>query len=328
VPFNEDRLERDFGRLTEFLLEADGSRFLYRDFQSRNVMLRGDAPWFLDYQGGRRGALHYDVASLLYDAKAEVPPALRETLLEGYLDALARHVDVDRDGFRRHYRAFVLIRILQAMGAYGYRGFYERKTHFLKSVPPAVENLRGLLADGLLPLAVPELRAVLERIAADDRLSRAPASTPPGLTVHVGSFSFLRGAPADPGGHGGGFVFDCRALPNPGRLAECAARSGLDAEVASVLGSDAATSEFLSHASALVGAQVRNYVARGFASLQVLFGCTGGRHRSVYLAERLAASIAASFPQVRVRVEHAERAEWAGDPRSVAPPRERVATSA
>jgi aminoglycoside/choline kinase family phosphotransferase len=319
VPFNEDRLERDFDRLTALLLEADASHFLYRDFQSRNVMLVGDAPWFIDYQGGRRGALPYDVASLLYDAKAEIPPSLRESLLTHYLAALSDRIPVDEDAFRRAYPGFVLVRILQAMGAYGYRGFYERKAHFLRSVPPAIRNLEALFASGSLSVDLPELRGALDRMAADPRWTHdlagdAPAASEAGarrLTVHVGSFSYVRGIPADPGGHGGGFVFDARGLENPGKLPAYAERTGRDPEVARFLESRPGALEFVAAARALVDAQVRAYVARGFTSLQVLFGCTGGRHRSVWCAERTAEGLRAAFPGLDVSLVHDEAERWA-----------------
>jgi aminoglycoside/choline kinase family phosphotransferase len=327
VPFHERRLEEDFERLAAFLLTADRRHFLYRDFQSRNVMLRaavlplrtdeqsaggaGLEPWFLDYQGGRRGALAYDVASLLYDAKAEIPPALRAVLLEHYLDALGERVAVDRARFHEQFRGYVLIRIMQAMGAYGYRGFYERKAHFLASVPPAVRNVRHLLADGPLPVVMPELRAVFERIIASDRLARMGAPAPErGLTVHVGSFSYRRGLPTDPGGNGGGFVFDCRGLENPHADPALAGLCGRDAAVASVLDASPEAAALFGHARAIIEAQVEVYLRRAWTSLSVQFGCTGGQHRSVYLAERMAAALRERFPDVRVRLEHAERARW------------------
>lgn len=322
VPFHERRLEDDFERLVAFLLTADQRHFLYRDFQSRNVMLRpgpttggsgggASEPWFLDYQGGRRGALAYDVASLLYDAKAEIPPALRASLLAHYLDALGEHVAVDRDRFHEHFRGFVLIRIMQAMGAYGYRGFYERKPHFLASVPPAVRNVRHLLASGPLPVAVPELRQVFERIAGSDRLARMGAvPVERGLTLHVGSFSYRRGLPVDPGGNGGGFVFDCRGLENPRADPALAGLCGRDAEVACALDAQPAANALFAHARAIVEAQVDAYLRRGWSSLSVSFGCTGGQHRSVYLAERLATALRERFPDIHVRLEHAERARW------------------
>src|SRR5690606_37774905 len=228
IPFNEARLERDFKRFTSFLLKADRNHFLYRDFQSRNIMLREGEPWFIDYQGGRKGALQYDIASLLYDAKAALPKEVRQQLLEHYLQALGSFLPVDRERFLEFFRGYVLVRIMQAMGAYGYRGFFERKIRFLQSVPPAIDNLESILAGEWLPIEVPELRAVLERICEAGSLRERPARQKPGLTVHIGSFAFKHGYPQDVGGHGGGFVFDLRALHNPGRYAEYTELSGLD----------------------------------------------------------------------------------------------------
>ena len=250
------------------------------------------------------------MASLLYDAKAALPPALRQELLEHYLDVLGAHVTIDRARFEQEFRGFTLIRIMQAMGAYGYRGFFERKPHFLQSVPPAVRNVEHLLRSGPLPVPMPELRAVFERMIASERLAQAPPPSCGGLSVHVGSFSYRRGVPTDPGGNGGGFVFDCRALANPGLHAELAGLCGRDLPVMRALEAQAEAHEFLAHVLALAEAQVRAYLERGWTSLSVQFGCTGGQHRSVFLAERLATALAARFPQVRVRLEHAERARW------------------
>ncbi|MGH7481229.1 MAG: RapZ C-terminal domain-containing protein, partial [Longimicrobiales bacterium] len=286
VPFSEARLEDDFGRLAEFLLEADGRHFMYRDFQSRNIMLDdAGAPSFIDYQGGRRGALQYDVASLLYDAKAALPDDVRDALIEHYLDALAEHLPVERDSFRRHYKGFVLVRIMQAMGAYGYRGFFERKPRFLQSVPYAARNLAGLLGRGL-PIRLPELERVFRHIIETWRESDDGGGEAGGLTVHVGSFSYKRGYPEDLGGHGGGFVFDCRALPNPGRHLEYRERCGRDEDVVRFIEDCDEAGGFWRHVVALVDAQVAEYLRRGFTSLTVMFGCTGGQHRSVYMAER------------------------------------------
>lgn len=288
VPFNEQALEVDFGRLTKLLLAAPRDYFLYRDFQSRNVMLRDGEPWFLDYQGGRKGALQYDIASLLFDAKADLPPALRQTLLEAYLDALGGFIKLDRATFMEHYYAYVYVRILQALGAYGFRGFYERKPHFLASVPYALKNVRWLAQNVKLPVALPALLDALDAIAGSEKLQKVSAPTP-GLTVRIFSFSFHQGGlPADESGNGGGFVFDARGLPNPGRLAEFKQLTGRDAAVREYLERQPTVHEFLAHVCALVDASVANYRERGFSSLMVSFGCTGGQHRSVYLAERLA----------------------------------------
>jgi aminoglycoside/choline kinase family phosphotransferase len=308
VPFNEQRLEQDFGTLTWFLLQADTDHFLYRDFQSRNIMLREGEPYFIDYQGGRKGALHYDVASLLYDAKAAIPDDCRERLLEHYLSALSTHLPVDRAAFLEHYRGYVIIRVLQALGAYGYRGFFERKPRFLQSVPFAARNLEGILARGL-PVELPELERVLERIV--DRYAGAgEESEAAGLTVRISSFSYKRGYPEDPGGHGGGFVFDCRGLPNPGRQLEFSDQSGLDRAVVMFLEGRDEAHIFWRDVRQIVERQVEEYLRRGFTSLAVSFGCTGGQHRSVYMAERLARHLEDVFPQVNLRVEHREQEQW------------------
>jgi aminoglycoside/choline kinase family phosphotransferase len=308
IPFNEQRLENDFGTLTWFLLQTEVDHFMYRDFQSRNIMLREGEPWFIDYQGGRRGALQYDVASLLYDAKAAIPEPLRDELLEDYLDALEEEIEVDRAEFRERYRAYVVVRVLQALGAYGYRGFYERKPRFLQSVPFAARNLETLLTRGL-PLALPELEAVFRRIV-DEWAERADDSGTPGLTVRISSFSYKRGYPQDDSGHGGGFVFDCRALPNPGRQAQYRDQSGLDLPVIRFFEGREEPQVFWRGVSQLVDAQVEEYLRRDFKTLTVAFGCTGGQHRSVYMSERLAEHLRETFPQVTVRLDHRERDSW------------------
>ena len=314
IPFNEQALEVDFSRLTKFLLSADHDYFLYRDFQSRNVMLRNGQPYFLDYQGGRKGALQYDIASLLYDAKADLPPALRQQLLEHYLDCLSGHIRLDRGAFMEHYYAYVYVRIMQALGAYGFRGFYERKTHFLQSVPYALKNLRWLEENVKLPLALPVLMEALGAIARSEKLEAlgtvAPAATPapgpaPVLTVRVFSFSFHREQPVDPYGNGGGYVFDTRSLPNPGREARFRELTGKDAAVAEFLSREESVRCYLAGVEALVDASVEAYQRRGFQNLMVAFGCTGGQHRSVFLAEQLARHLRAKSG-VEVAVRHIE----------------------
>ena len=304
IPFNEQALEDDFRRLTKFLLSASRDYFLYRDFQSRNVMLRGGDPFFLDYQGGRKGALQYDIASLLYDAKADLPPALRQYLLDHYLNRLAEFIELKPAVFMQHYYAFVYVRIMQALGAYGFRGFYERKAHFLQSVPYALKNVRWLLRHVELPIALPTLMDAFQNMvnsekllslapefkseAAPEKLPR-PASEAGNLTVRIFSFSFHQGGlPKDESGHGGGFIFDGRSLPNPGREERFKTLTGKDAPVIEYLNQQEKVHQFLSSVMSLVDASVSDYQRRGFKSLMVSFGCTGGQHRSVYLAEQLA----------------------------------------
>jgi aminoglycoside/choline kinase family phosphotransferase len=310
IPFNEGLLERDFKKFTSYLVRADRRHFLYRDFQSRNIMMREGDPWFIDYQGGRKGALQYDIASLLYDAKAALPDSVREALLERYLDALEEYVRVDRERFREFYRGYVLVRIMQAMGAYGYRGFFERKIRFLQSVPPAIDNIERLLGREGLPVELPELQRVLQRICDAPSLRQRPNRPKPGLTVQIGSFSFKHGYPEDVGGHGGGFVFDLRAVHNPGRYAEYTELCGLDRPVADFLSGVPEVERSWGHISGLVDMQVETYLTRGFSSLSVYFGCTGGQHRSVYFAERLGAHLRRRFPEVNVAVTHREEGRW------------------
>src|SRR5438309_3706044 len=287
IPFNEQALEDDFSRLTKFLLSANRDYFLYRDFQSRNVMLREGQPFFVDYQGGRRGALQYDIASLLYDAKADLPPELRLQLLDHYLDQLAGFIDLGRDAFMQHYYAYVYVRIMQALGAYGFRGFYERKVHFLQSVPYALENLRWLLEHVQLPISLPTLTDAFKSMVASEKL-HGLASEGEHVTVRVFSFSFHRGMPKDESGHGGGFVFDARSIPNPGREERFKALNGKDSPVIDFLNQQESVHQFMANVISLVDASVNNYQRRGFKNLMVSFGCTGGQHRSVYLAEQLA----------------------------------------
>src|SRR5271155_979896 len=287
ISFNEHSLEGDFNRLTDFLLSAPRDYFLYRDFQSRNIMLRDGQPFFVDYQGGRKGALQYDIASLLFDAKADLPPELRESLLNDYLDALGQYIKIDREAFLRHYYAYVYVRLMQAMGAYGFRGFYERKTHFLQSVPYALKNLRWLLHYAELPIALPALMAAFQEILASPKL-QGVANDAESLAIRIFSFSFHREMPKDETGNGGGFIFDGRSLPNPGREERFKALTGKDAPVIEYLNQQESVQQFLAHATSLVEACVNTYQRRGFKHLMVSFGCTGGQHRSVYLAEQLA----------------------------------------
>jgi aminoglycoside/choline kinase family phosphotransferase len=304
IPFNEQALEDDFDRLTDFLLTAPVDYFLYRDFQSRNVMLRDGQPFFVDYQGGRKGALQYDIASLLFDAKADLPPDLRQRLLNDYLDALATHIDLEREAFLRHYYAYVYVRILQALGAYGFRGFYERKAHFLQSVPYALKNLRWLLHNVKLPIELPTLMDAFRSMLASEKLLGL-ASEAQSLVVRIFSFSFHRGMPKDESGHGGGFVFDGRSLPNPGREERFKALTGKDAPVIDYLNQQEDVHQFLASVLSLVNASLDNYKQRGFKSLMVSFGCTGGQHRSVYLAEQLAKRLRARNG-IEVVVRHIE----------------------
>jgi aminoglycoside/choline kinase family phosphotransferase len=308
IPFNEQALENDFNTLIEFLLDQERDFFLYRDFQSRNIMLREGQPVFIDYQGGRKGALQYDVASLLYDAKADIPPGIRMELLDHYMSELGRYREVDQEAFRIAYSGYVMIRIMQAMGAYGFRGFYEKKTHFLKSIPYALNNLRWILDHMEFPVPIPTLKEVFGELVSSPKLKRFQDkdSRKSTLTVSINSFSFKRGIPRDPSGHGGGYVFDCRVITNPGKLEQYRPLTGKDRPVIEFLEQHEDVHEFLSHAISLVNMSVNTYEERGFTNLMVNFGCTGGRHRSVYCAEKLATHLRES-QNVRVAIWHREQ---------------------
>jgi aminoglycoside/choline kinase family phosphotransferase len=302
IPFSEQELENDFKRFTEFLLKAERRFFLYRDFQSRNIMVRDGAPFFIDYQGGRRGALQYDLASLLFDAKADLPLEVRDELVERYLEAASKQEPIEREAFLAYYPGFVYIRIMQAMGAYGLRGFYERKSQFLASIPYAVRNLEHLLRACTLPVELPELVHVWRRLVASSAL-RQFGTASLRLTVRIQSFSYKDGVPTDERGHGGGYVFDCRSLPNPGRFETYAKLSGRDDAVVAFLEAEPAVAAFVGHAFALIGQTVASYQKRNFTDLMVSFGCTGGQHRSVYCAELLARHLRERF-DVNVEVRH------------------------
>ena len=305
IPFDEERLEDDFERFCSFLLEADCGYFLYRDFQTRNIMLSGEPAaklYYIDYQGARRGAAQYDVASLLYSAKSDLPEALRQELLRHYLDARGL-TGAERERWMQHFWGYVLLRIMQAMGAYGFRGLFERKPYFMESIPLAIANLRAVAAAHALPVALPELEGVWQRLGGR---AVSPAGANAGLTVEVMSFSYKRGLPEDSSGNGGGFIFDCRALPNPGRYAEYQTLTGRDPAVHAFLQREPAVAQFLTHAQSLVGQSVKKYMERGFTHLCVAFGCTGGQHRSVYCAEQLARWLSDNYA-CRVTLHHREQ---------------------
>lgn len=305
IPFDEQALEDDFQSFSDYLLAAESNFFLYRDFQSRNIMLRDNNVAFIDYQGGREGALQYDLASLLYDAKADIPQEVRNELLEFYLLELEKYIPVKHDEFKAYFTGYALIRIMQAMGAYGFRGFYEKKEHFLKSIPFALENLKGLIHNNTIPVELPELFNVLNAVCQSTFLKQIGVQEKT-LTIRVSSFSYKKGLPDDPSDNGGGFVFDCRAIHNPGRYDEYKQLTGKDQEVIDFLESRSEMGEFLSHIFAIVDQSVKTYLARGFTHLTVSFGCTGGQHRSVYGAEKMAKHLIDNFP-VQLILSHREQ---------------------
>jgi len=302
LDFQENRLEDDFLRLSNSLLCSHTNTFMYRDFQSRNVMVKDEEPYFIDFQGGRKGPLYYDVASFLWQAKAQYSHELREELLQTYLDALHEIMPIDQAEFREQLKHFVLFRTLQVLGAYGFRGYFEKKPHFLQSIPFALENLRSILRQEFSEY--PYLLQILKQMTELKQFREVTVRKP--LIVKVYSFSYKKGIPNDDSGNGGGFVFDCRAVNNPGKYERYAHFTGLDESVIQFLEEDGEILNFLEHAFELTDASVRRYKDRGFTNLMISFGCTGGQHRSVYSAQKMAEHINEMFG-VEVHLIHREQ---------------------
>ncbi len=304
IEFHELRLEQDFQRLAADLTASTQPYFMYRDFQARNVMLdEGGKPSFIDFQGGRRGLVCYDVASFLWQASARYPDWLRDELISTYLRSLSRYMAVDEQLFRQSLSFCVLFRLLQVLGAYGFRGRFERKQYFLNSIPPALANLRVLLLQGVCE-PYPYLNELLTALSAPEP---APRQTPKTgeLCVRVYSFSYRRGIPEDESGNGGGYVFDCRAVHNPAKYEQFKRLTGLDQSVVDFLERDGEILRFLDSVFALADAHVERYLERGFTSLMFSFGCTGGQHRSVFSAGRLAERLNRKYG-VKVELCHRE----------------------
>jgi hypothetical protein len=297
VEFNENRLEDEFVKLTAMLLSDNDNVFLYRDFQSRNVMLKDGKPYFIDFQGGRRGPIYYDIASFVGQARAKYTDAAVDLMVEAYLAALAQYKSVDREHFLKMLQLFRVFRLLQNLGTYGYRGLFERKKAFVESIPAALEQLSQLLT---LVGGLEYIHSLVDEIAALPMFVRDDSKE---LTVDVMSFSYKRGIPDDISGNGGGFVFDCRAIHNPGRYEPYKKLTGMDEPVIRFLETESNIAEFLENAYALVDNMVETYKKRGFTHVQVCCGCTGGQHRSVYSAEHIARHVADKFG-VRVVVTH------------------------
>ena len=303
IPYDEYKLEEDFRKLVQLLLSVDNAYFVYRDFQARNIMLHKNKLYFIDYQGGRKGPLHYDLVSLLFQARAEIPVEIREKLVDYYIQQAGKLEPESVKNFRHHFYRFALIRVIQTLGAYGFRGLYEKKRHFIESIPRAIENLSWLMENTPMINELTELKSCLNTIVNWDDLKELIY---PPLKVNIHSFSFKRGIPADLSGHGGGFVFDCRGLPNPGRLMKYQHLDGRDEEVIDYLRQYEEVEEFIGHAKAMVMHSVKTYTQRSFTSLSVSFGCTGGRHRSVYCAEALATALI-DMPGVEINLRHLEQ---------------------
>ena len=301
IEFKEIPLQDDFDRLKADLLACESETFLYRDFQTRNVMIRDGEPWFIDFQGGRKGPIWYDVASFVWQARSRFPKELKERLIQAYLEALQPYRKMSRTEFRDKLQLFVLFRTLQVLGAYGFRGRFEKKSYFLESIPYAMDNLREIL-ETPLP-RYPYLDRILRTLSSEP--AGRPAGTAP-LEVHVLSFSFRAGIPADASGNGGGYVFDCRGMHNPGRYERFKSSTGRDRDVIRFLEDQGEVQVFMDNVYGLVDPHIECFLRRGFTHLQVSFGCTGGQHRSVYCAEALARHLLGKYP-VRIRLTHREQ---------------------
>ena len=306
LEFNEVRLQDDFDRLRADLLSEYSDTFMYRDFNARNVMLVDGEPWFIDFQGGRRGPVYYDVASFLWQARARYPESLREELLQTYLEALRAYGPVDEAHFRSRLRLFILFRMLQVLGCYGYRGLWEGKKPFIDSIPPALEIVKSLLPFADYPYLSEVLASLSAPHPSEGVLFPEPSDSSSALTVTVYSFSFKKGIPEDTSGNGGGYVFDCRSVHNPGKYERFKQLTGLDQPVIDFLEQDGEILRFLDNVYSLVDAHVERFLQRGFTHLQVSFGCTGGQHRSAYSAQHLAEHLASKYP-VKVHLIHRER---------------------
>ncbi|MDD2327896.1 MAG: RNase adapter RapZ [bacterium] len=301
MEFLEDLLENDFEQLAATLLQGETETFMYRDFQSRNVMLVADEPYFIDFQGGRKGPVYYDLASFLWQAKANFPAELRDELTVTYIHSLRKYQPVEESAFRERLRHFVLFRTLQVLGAYGFRGYFEKKPHFIQSVPFALNNLRELLKEGFesYPYLCDTLRKMCDLKQFADSRKRE-------LEVRVYSFAYKKGIPEDSSGNGGGYVFDCRAINNPGKFERYNNATGLDEPVIRFLEEDGEIVIFLRNIYPLIDQHVKRYMERSFTHLMISFGCTGGQHRSVYAAQHVAEHISKKFG-VRVSLVHREQ---------------------
>ena len=303
LEFDEVALQDDFERFADDLLVEDTDTFLYRDFNARNVMVCGDEPYFVDFQGGRRGPVYYDVASFVWQARARYSETSRQRMLDSYLEALTAYRNIDRAAFVERLDLFILFRLLQVLGAYGFRGLVEQKANFVTSIPAAISELRSVL-DGFSE-KYPYMTDILCQMCA---LSRFEELSSDGvLEVKVYSFSFKKGVPYDQSGNGGGYVFDCRSIHNPGRYESYKKLTGRDEPVIRFLEDDGEVFGFLEHVYGVVDPHVETYSKRGFTNLMVGFGCTGGQHRSVYCAEHLAHHLAQKYPGIRVRLIHREQ---------------------
>jgi aminoglycoside/choline kinase family phosphotransferase len=314
IPYDRSLLMSEMELLSKDLGRVQPQTFMYRDFQSRNIMVHDGKIYFIDFQGGMQGPPQYDIASLLWQARAQLPGAWKEDLLNGYISSLNDlHISrMDEIHFRRGYVQFVLVRLLQVLGSYGFRGLLQHKAHFITSIGPALKNLQLFLSDHPQTPAYPELRSLLEKLSSSemqDRYTTVPSAEKPKLEVQISSFSYKTGLPKPTNSHGGGYVFDCRGILNPGRYAAYKFLTGNDEMVRQFLERETRMPDFMNYVYSLVSINIEDYIARGFEQLSVAFGCTGGQHRSVYAANQLAAYLKTRY-NVEVSVTHLNEKKW------------------
>lgn len=308
-PYDKQALIDDFEALSNYLTHTEYKYFMFRDFQSRNIMVKKDnSIHFIDYQGGMKGAPQYDVASMLWQARANLNDEWKEKLLNDYINALEKLIDskVNKAVFNSQYNGYVMIRLLQVLGAYGFRGLFERKAHFLTSIPLALTNLKWFINNQSIGISLPEFRRVLD-ICVDEEIIQQftplQATEKTTLTIKINSFSYKKGLPEDSSGNGGGFVFDCRGILNPGRFEEFKTQTGRDKSVKDFLEQQTKMPEFLNSVFDIVDITVEDYLKRDFESLMISFGCTGGQHRSVFAADALARHLRNKF-KVKIELKH------------------------
>lgn len=305
IQFNENALEDDFELFADTLLKSDCSFFNYRDFQSRNIMILDNNLWYIDFQGGRKGPLQYDLISLLNQVKANLSDDSKKVLYNHYINELEKTLPGKKYEFELYYSDFEYFRLMQVMGAYGFRGKVQRKAHFLQSIAPAIESLKALMEKTPIADKLTELKQIFDQIISINDY-QIPTSKP-GLTINVNSFSFKKkGIPLDTTGNGGGHVFDCRSLPNPGRIPELRDYTGLDKPIITYLESKIEMMDFIKNSKLIINQSVNNYLERKFDNLQINFGCTGGRHRSVYSASTIGKYLKETYPNANVVINHNE----------------------
>lgn len=307
IDFNETHLNRDFNAFADFVSQAPCDFFMYRDFQSRNILLKDNNIYFIDYQGGKKGPLNYDVVSLLYQVKAQIPQAVRNQLIIYYKQELSQYIDPESVQFDTFQPYFVYLRLMQVLGAYGFRGLIQKKSHFIESIPFALKEIKAMTES--MPLNnYPELYNILVQLSKLGNRYTAYLQTNTGkLTVTINSFSFKKGYPNDFSGNGGGFVFDCRALPNPGREPEFKTKTGRDWEVIDYLTTKPEVENFMDHVKNIINQSVKNYKERHFSHLMVSFGCTGGQHRSVFFAQTIYEWLKKAHPDIHLKLNHIEQ---------------------